>query len=46
MLRIIGAIVVLSWVLGLVFKIGGGFIHILLVIGAIAFVIDFMQGKA
>lgn len=45
-LRWIGGIIVLGWLLGLVFKIGGGAIHILLVIAAIAFVIDFMQGRA
>ena len=36
-LRWLGGIVVLFWLLGLIFKIGGGFIHILLVVAAIVF---------
>ncbi len=33
------------WVLGLVFKIGGGLIHILLVIAVIAFIFNLITGK-
>ena len=45
-LRLIGFLVVASWLLGFVFKIGGGAIHILLVIGAIMLLLDFFQGRA
>ena len=44
-LRWIGGIIVLFWVLGLIFKIGGGMIHILLVIAVIVFIIDMISGK-
>ncbi|WP_203248152.1 lmo0937 family membrane protein [Sporosarcina beigongshangi] len=33
------------WLLGLVFKIGGGLIHILLVIAGIIFIIQLITGK-
>ncbi len=33
------------WLLGLVFKIGGGLIHILLVIAVIIFIVNFITGK-
>jgi len=39
-------IIVLIWVLGLVFKIGGGLIHILLVVAAIVFIFDLVKNKA
>ena len=45
LLRLIGGIVVFFWVLGLIFKIGGGMIHILLVIAAIVFIVDMISGK-
>lgn len=41
----IGGIVVVFWLLGLVFQIGGGLIHTLLVIAGIIFVIDFLSKK-
>lgn len=44
-LSLIGAIVVFFWVLGLVFSIGGGLIHILLVIGVIVFIVDMITKK-
>ncbi|MGH4124257.1 MAG: lmo0937 family membrane protein [Clostridium sp.] len=40
-----GAIVVIFWVLGLAFSIGGGLIHILLVIGVIVFIVDMISKK-
>ena len=40
LLRFIGGIVVFFWVLGLLLRIGGGFIHILLVIAAAVFIYD------
>ncbi|NLD79409.1 MAG: lmo0937 family membrane protein [Mollicutes bacterium] len=39
-LKWIGGIVVFFWLLGFIFQIGGSFIHIVLVIGAIIFIID------
>jgi len=44
-LRWIGGIVVFFWVLGLIFKIGGGLIHTLLVIAVIVFIVDKISGK-
>ena len=41
----IGGIVVVFWLLGLVFQIGGGLIHTLLVVAGIIFVIDFLSKK-
>ncbi|HHX60194.1 MAG TPA: lmo0937 family membrane protein [Epulopiscium sp.] len=45
-LRWLGGIVVFFWLLGLLFKIGGGAIHTLLVVAAIVFIIDFITGRA
>lgn len=44
-LRWIGGIVVLFWALGLIFRIGGGMVHILLVIAAIVFIMDVIFGR-
>jgi len=44
-LRWIGGIVILFWALGLIFRIGGGMIHILLIIAAIVFIVDMISGK-
>lgn len=44
-LRWIGGIVVFFWLLGLLFKIGGGLIHILLVVAAVVFLFDFIKGR-
>lgn len=38
-------ILIVAWILGLVFKIAGGLIHILLVIALIVFVFNFIRGK-
>ncbi|MDN6195475.1 MAG: lmo0937 family membrane protein [Atopostipes suicloacalis] len=46
MLKTIAGIIVVAWLLGLVFKIAGGAIHILLVIAGIIFVIDLIKGRA
>lgn len=45
LLRLIGGIVVFFWVLGLMFKIGGGMIHLLLIVAAIVFIMDRFFGK-
>ena len=44
-LSFIGGIVVLFWLLGLVFQVGGGLIHTLLVVAAIVFIFDFITKK-
>lgn len=44
-LRWLGGIVVLFWLLGVLLKIGGNFIHILLIVAAIVFIIDFITGR-
>ena len=44
-LRWLGGIVVLFWAIGLIFRIGGGMIHILLVIAAIVFIMDLIFGR-
>jgi len=45
MLATIAAILIIFWVLGLVFHIAGGIIHILLVIGLIMLVLHFVRGR-
>jgi hypothetical protein len=45
-LYIIGAILVAMWVLGLVMHIGGGLIHIVLVVAVIVFLFQFFTGRA
>ena len=45
MLALIGILLIVVWVIGLFAHIAGGFIHLLLVIAAIMFVLHFMRGK-
>ncbi len=45
LLKWIGGIVVCFWLLGLMFRIGGGLIHLLLLVAAIVFIIDFVKRK-
>lgn len=45
LLRWIGAIVVVFWVLGLLFRIGGLLINWLLLIAAIVFIVDLVTGR-
>ena len=44
-LRWIGAIVVFFWLLGFLFRIGGGMIHLLLVIAVVVFLFDMVTGR-
>ena len=44
-LRWLGGIVVFFWLVGLIFKIGGGMINTLLVVAAIVFLVDFISRK-
>lgn len=45
-LRWIGGIVVFFWLLGLIFRIGGSLINILLIVAAIVFIFDWITGKS
>lgn len=36
---------IVFWLLGLVFKIGGGLIHLILVVAGIIFIIQLVAGK-
>lgn len=38
-------VLILFWVLGLAFKIGGGLIHIILVVAGIIFIFQLITGK-
>ncbi|MGH4122566.1 MAG: lmo0937 family membrane protein [Clostridium sp.] len=44
-LRWLGGIVVFFWALGLIFRIGGSMIHLLLVLAAIVFVVNMILGR-
>lgn len=44
-LKWLGGIVLLFWLLGFLFKVGGGLIHILLVAAVVVFLIDFITGS-
>lgn len=46
MLWTIAGILLVLWLLGLIFKVAGGIIHILLVIAVIIFVVNFIRGRA
>ena len=45
LLYIIGAVLVALWLIGLLMHIGGGLIHIILVIAVIVFVFQFLTGR-
>jgi len=45
MLRVILGIILLFWLLGFIGHIGGGLIHLLLVIAAIVLVFDLLTGR-
>jgi hypothetical protein len=44
MLFIIAAVLVGLWLLGLVFRIAGGFIHLLLIIAVVAVILSLLSG--
>lgn len=44
-LRWLGGFVVFFWILGLLFRIGGAFINILLVAAAVIFIVDAIFGR-
>jgi hypothetical protein len=43
MLAVIGTILVLCWILGLTLRIAGGFIHAILVIALVLFLVHFLR---
>lgn len=44
-LRLLGGIVVFFWLIGFLLKIGGSFIHLLLVIAVVVFLFDLIFNK-
>jgi len=45
LLRWLAGILIIFWLLGLVLHIGGGLIHILIVIAVIVFIFDIIGGR-
>ena len=45
LLRMIVGVMIVLWLLGFVLNIGGGLIHLLIVIAVIVFVFDFIGGR-
>jgi hypothetical protein len=45
MLLIIGGVLVLLWLLGFIGHVGGGLVHILLVVGLIVVIFHFIRGR-
>jgi hypothetical protein len=45
-LYLIGAVVVALWLIGFMAHIGGGAIHILLVVAVIVFLVQFISGRS
>lgn len=45
LLYIIGAVLVAFWLIGFLLHVGGGLIHIILVIAVIVFVFQFLTGR-
>jgi hypothetical protein len=46
MLFIIAAVLVGFWVLGLIFRIAGGFIHLLLIIAVVVVILSLISGHS
>ncbi|GAA0717418.1 hypothetical protein GCM10008905_03060 [Clostridium malenominatum] len=44
-LRWLGGIVVLFWLIGLIFRIGGSLINLLLLVAAVVFILDILFGR-
>jgi 4-hydroxybenzoate polyprenyltransferase len=44
-LRWLGGFIILFWLIGVLFSIGGGLINILLIIAAVVFVIDAITSR-
>ncbi len=46
MLWILGALLIVFWILGLAFKVATGAIHLALIAGLILFVLGFFRGRS
>ncbi|RFU66354.1 lmo0937 family membrane protein [Peribacillus saganii] len=46
MLWTIIGVLLLLWIVGLVFDLAGGMIHLLLIVAAVVFVFNFIKGRA
>jgi hypothetical protein len=44
-LRWLGGVVILFWLLGFIFRFSGDLIHLLLIVAAIIFLLDWITGK-
>jgi len=44
-LYLIGAVLVAMWLIGLVLHIGGGLIHLILVVAVVLFIFQFITGR-
>ena len=44
-LRWLGGVIVFFWILGLIFRIGGKLIHLLLILAVASFLFDFIFGR-
>lgn len=44
-LRWLGGFVILFWLIGLIFKIGGNLINLLLLVAALIFIVDVLFGR-
>lgn len=45
LLRWIGGLIVLIWLIGFIFKFGGNLIHLLLIVAVVLFIADKVFGK-
>lgn len=43
--RWLGGLIVFFWLIGLLFRIGGGLINLLLIIAAVIFIVDAVFGR-
>jgi hypothetical protein len=44
-LRWLGGFIVFFWLIGLLFRIGGGLINLLLIVAAVIFIVDAVSGR-
>lgn len=44
-LRWLGGFIILFWIIGLIFRIGGSLINLLLIIAGLIFIADLLLGK-
>jgi hypothetical protein len=44
-LYMVGAVLVALWLIGFVMHVGGGLVHLILVIAVIVFIVQFLSGR-